>query len=95
MYGRQRFEGGPELRGLLRRRRSGAVVRSGAAMEPKRVEAVRVTVPPMEWKTAPLSASASVSQLQATSENIASSTSCSSVSAERYPTQRIVPFHAS
>ena len=30
VYGRQRFEGGPELRGLLRRRRSGAVVRSGA-----------------------------------------------------------------
>jgi hypothetical protein len=35
-------------------------------MEPNRVEAVRVTVPPTEWCPAPCSVSASVSQLQAT-----------------------------
>jgi hypothetical protein len=56
---------------------------SGPARSPKRVEAVRVTVPPTAWCVAPASVSASVSQLQATSENIVSSTSCSSVAAER------------
>ena len=56
---------------------------SGPASSPKRVEAVRVTVPPTVVCSAPVSASASVSQLQATSENIVSSTSSSSVSAER------------
>ena len=55
---------------------------SGPARSPKRVEAVRVTVPPTAWWAAPVSISASVSQLHATSENIGSSTSCSSVPAE-------------
>ena len=51
-------------------------------MEPNRVDAVRVTVPPTEWCRAPDSASASVSQLQATSENMLSSTMSESVAAE-------------
>jgi hypothetical protein len=55
---------------------------SGPARSPKRVDAVRVTVPPTAWWPAPASSRAPVSQLHATSENIASSTSVSSVTAE-------------
>ena len=62
---------------------STSTVCSGPARSPKRVDAVRVTVPPTLWWAAPASVSASVSQLQATSENIESSTSSSSVAADR------------